>query len=502
MSRSEKRYFKVFASQQSGEDKNYLLLFDAIEQQKSPDDDALRKQFADKTFSKQLHVVKNYLYKLILRSMRLYAEQKSVDTQIYNLLCDADYLTEKGLFDLAWKLLEKAEELAQPRERYIAILEILRRKREIIREVEKERNPHITRLQMLDEEKKTIDILYNISSYRRLSTRLFALMHTKGFSRDGEEWKEIEDIFHSDYIQDESKPASIISSVQRYGIRAAYFSAVGKNLESYEETKHSIEIIEDCLRRYNYAPADYIAALSNHLVEAFNLEKYDDLMVGLEKLRSAPARTGSDTTRNDIHIFRIGSNLELMYYMRTAQFAKATELAARIEQQLEQYQGKVDVMYEILFHYNLAVVYYYTGRHNDSLRHLNHLVNEHTEALRKDIFSFARIIMLFLHYELNNMDYVEHLLLNISRYLQKRNRLYKYESVVLTMFKKLRVAKNKNEEEHILLASQKDLEVLRQDAHEANAFKSFDALSWIEARLQNIPLRQVLENRHHKKGDS
>ena len=54
LSKSEKRYFKIFCFGQKV-DKNYLKLFDAIDAQEVYDEAAIRRQFAKATFIQQLH---------------------------------------------------------------------------------------------------------------------------------------------------------------------------------------------------------------------------------------------------------------------------------------------------------------------------------------------------------------------------------------------------------------------------------------------------------------
>ncbi|HQZ43738.1 MAG TPA: hypothetical protein PK735_12690, partial [Flavobacteriales bacterium] len=60
LTKSEKRFFKLHSSLQSG-DKNYLRIFDSIDKQKAYDEEALKKQFAKETFIKHLPSEKNHL---------------------------------------------------------------------------------------------------------------------------------------------------------------------------------------------------------------------------------------------------------------------------------------------------------------------------------------------------------------------------------------------------------------------------------------------------------
>ena len=67
LTKSEKRFFKLSSSLQTGE-KNYLKIFDAIDKQGAYDEAALKEYFSDETFVKHFPSEKNHLYKLILKS--------------------------------------------------------------------------------------------------------------------------------------------------------------------------------------------------------------------------------------------------------------------------------------------------------------------------------------------------------------------------------------------------------------------------------------------------
>jgi len=61
LTKSEKRFFKLSSSLQSGE-KNYLKIFYVIDRQKSYDEEAIKEQFKKETFIKHFPSEKNHLY--------------------------------------------------------------------------------------------------------------------------------------------------------------------------------------------------------------------------------------------------------------------------------------------------------------------------------------------------------------------------------------------------------------------------------------------------------
>ena len=71
-SKSEKRYFKLYATRhQAGKENNCIQLFDAIEKQDVYDEPELKKQFANTRIGKNFRLNKYYLNKILLKSLHV-----------------------------------------------------------------------------------------------------------------------------------------------------------------------------------------------------------------------------------------------------------------------------------------------------------------------------------------------------------------------------------------------------------------------------------------------
>ena len=95
LSKSEKRYFKV--SIPHTENAEYLQLFDAIDRQKTFDEEAIKSQFMDKAFVNQLTTIKNYLKNKIFQSLRSFHSKLSVNTELLDIIRNVEILYHKGL---------------------------------------------------------------------------------------------------------------------------------------------------------------------------------------------------------------------------------------------------------------------------------------------------------------------------------------------------------------------------------------------------------------------
>src|SRR5690349_16221129 len=109
LNKGEKRYFKLFARTRSAhkDTNNYIRLFDVIEKQGEYNEEKIKRLKLVKDV--HLPMLKNYLYNLVLESLRsLKSKSSDVDSEIGNLLENARIMRDKGLEDEELKYLAKS----------------------------------------------------------------------------------------------------------------------------------------------------------------------------------------------------------------------------------------------------------------------------------------------------------------------------------------------------------------------------------------------------------
>src|SRR5687768_2586199 len=97
MTKSEKRFFKMVSSLQAG-DKNYLKIFDAVDEQTEYDEDAIKAMFGDEKFIKHFPSEKNHLYKLLLKSLRQFHADDSISGILRQEIKNIEILFKKALY--------------------------------------------------------------------------------------------------------------------------------------------------------------------------------------------------------------------------------------------------------------------------------------------------------------------------------------------------------------------------------------------------------------------
>ena len=116
LTKSEKRYFKLSSELQSGA-KDYLLLFNVLDNYEIFNKE-LEKQIRNTFPGSKIEPARKHLYKVIMRSLRLYEGEKNIEIKLMNLLQDSRILFSKGLIDLSLSQLNKIKALAKKQEKF------------------------------------------------------------------------------------------------------------------------------------------------------------------------------------------------------------------------------------------------------------------------------------------------------------------------------------------------------------------------------------------------
>lgn len=124
MSKSEKRYFRLYCNLQNGE-KHYLKLFTSIQSLTTYDEKLLRLQLANHPIAKHWAFNKKYLYDKIIESLGQIDSKLDDDIQINNLIKTFKILKSRGLHSQAMRFLSMSKKKAKKNNKYIKLLEIL-----------------------------------------------------------------------------------------------------------------------------------------------------------------------------------------------------------------------------------------------------------------------------------------------------------------------------------------------------------------------------------------
>ncbi len=117
-------------------------------------------------------------------------------------------------------------------------------------------------------------------------------------------------------------------------------------------------------------------------------------------------------------------------------------------------------------------------RSDEAVRWNNLILNDAKEDVVKEIYYFARVLNLLIHFELGNESLLSSLLLSTPKYLKKRRTVYATEKALFRLLGKLLNAPDKGERRALLSAFSGELTILAQQAGERRVFNYLDLRLW------------------------
>ncbi|MCB0637661.1 MAG: hypothetical protein KDC54_13620, partial [Lewinella sp.] len=310
LSKTEKRYFTLDAQKSGKRTSRYLELFKVINQQEAYDEDSLKKKFGSR-----LADDKTRLYEAILRSMRDYRSAKSYAARIKEMLLDAKFLYERGLYEQCEDRLRLAKELAYELGDNLAVLEVNKEQRRWWKGTR--RRGYDGEVRRLMAEKDTYQqYLLEELHYLDLHDRL--LMEViKNPQRLADERREALRAEYEAFLQ-ETAPTSIQGRLRFHQGRAFLYQLLGDHDKVYH---HFQAVVDTWNQNPRYKSEEfylYIFDAANLIHAAFsNLSEYQEVIPDLlNNLASEEPHNFHDKKM----LFQQVAIYRLLYHINTGDF--------------------------------------------------------------------------------------------------------------------------------------------------------------------------------------
>ncbi len=490
LSKSEKRFFKLSSSLQSGE-KNYLKIFDAIDKQKTYDEEAIKRQFKNETFIKHFPSEKNHLYKLILKSLRSYHSDNSISSLLKQEIKNIEILYKKALYKECNKFLGRAKKMAVEHEKFYFLFELLSWEKLLLEEAYEAGEFTKDLDSLIKEEQEVIEKLRNLAAYHVLYSKINYVFRSGGYVRNDADRALVEEISHHPLIIGKNTALSLRAATICYYIQGFCATANVKKNVAFVKFLHVKEILDANPSIRKDLPNRYIRTLSNLLAISVDQGKIEGAVEMIESMRAFSKRAAFATEDIEVMIFKSTYLAELRIYEKQGDFDKAMEVVDDLVDGLEKNSGKINKEQELLFLNGIASAYFGAGMYKESLHWLNRILNDNEPNLRQDIYSYARLFNLVVHFELGNYDLLEYVVKSTFRYLSKRQRDHDLEMMILNNMKKLARVGGTEGEKAVLEEFQQELKNHLSEHTEQIIIDYFDFPLWIEGKLKGIDFKDM-----------
>jgi len=494
LEKSEKRNFKLYIKRNSGsEELKSIQLFDALDKMDDYDEGLLLKKHPSLK-KQQLSNAKAHLYREILTSLRLIRNENNIDIQLHEQLDHARILYNKGLYLQSLKTLDRIKENAKAHNQVTFLLQVLFFEKTI-------EALHITRSMQDRADRLTAEVdavnaqLGLISKLSNLSLQLYSWYIRHGVARSEKDETAVQEFFETHLPADLSRATGFYERLYQYQSFCWYAFIRQDFLMYYRYTQKWVDLFEKEPFMLEVETSHFIKGMHNLLGAHFDLlnyQKFIETLATFERFSESSIVTGNVNNRIQTFVYLYISKLNKHFIDGT--FTEGISLVPYIEEKLQEYWIYLDRHRILVFYYKIACLYFGSGDYERTIDYLNKIINWKVD-LRNDLQCYARLLHLIAHYELGNFDLLEYLIKSVYRFMAKMEGLSLVEEEI---FKFLRKSFNLSTDRirpelGILLEKLKKYE---KNRFETRAFVYLDIISWLESKIRNVPVQDVIREKY------
>lgn len=491
LSKSEKRFFKLSSSLQSGE-KNYLKIFDYIDAQVEYDEEDLKTFFKDEIFIKHLPSEKNHLYKLILKSLRSYYSEQSISSQLKQELKNVEILYNKALYKECEKFVKRAKITAKKYEKFYYWFELISWEKKLLESAYESGEFSLDLDELVEEEEMVISKLRNLAEYTVIYSKINLIFRSGGFTRTVAEREVVEGIANYHLIKGKNTAQSVKAASICYYIKGLCAATNGDYKLSFIFFNKTREILDNNPFIKLDATRRYLMTLFHLLRCHIDSKEFEKAQQLIKDIRALQTKKGFNSIDMSIRIFANSSIQELTMYQTMGQFEKCVQLIPEIESQQEAYDDKLSKEMEVLLTYGKAYSYFGVGDYKKALQYVNEVLNDNEQNLRQDIYSFARLLNIVIHYELENYDFLEYVVKSTNRYLNKQDRDYLVEAACIKNIRKLAKLQSNIQRLEVFEKMLEEINELLKVENERVVLEYFNVVAWIQSKLDKVPFDEAI----------
>jgi hypothetical protein len=495
LSKAEKRYFKLFVARHTSSPNNAQVLFDLMEKMDSYDEEELLEKLKDKAFTNKFSITKARLYDTILKSLDAYYSEKSKDQLIRNELHYIEILFNKSLYKQCKKRILSAKKQAVKYSKNHLLAELMLWEKRLI---EKDNYQSVDSKKILALSNEEQDILKNVtikSQLWELKALLFLQLNKTGRARTNEEVELLKNEIGKKLVKIKIPENKIGLHYLFNHIQGAYSFAIYDYVSSLKSVLETIKLIEENPNEFSDEPNILISTLTNGVylsMKNSDINKAQELYNKLKILNKTHEESGS----KDL-VLKIKSSLlslELLLVKLTCNFNKFDELSPIINAFITDNKQKLNESRLAFLYYNMAHILFVQDKFSESLKWTNSLLNDIDIDKTQEIYSFAEILNLFIHLELDNKELVNYTIKSTKRFLKTRNKLFEYETIILKFIQKISGSNfdkyDMGEQlENLVIA----LNTETKNTYQNIPFEYFDCLAWAESKLKKKNLSQIIK---------
>lgn len=396
LSKTEKRYFKRFATLHGESDKDYIRLFDDLLKLSTYYEADLKGAYS-KSYSGNFGMLKELLFQQVMKSLTVYHATSSIELEIVSLISEVKILQKKGLLDIANKKVTKGIKLCKEHERFGFMPILYSHKKSLIMQSFYANIKPTEIAKILAAEKEDLALQNELIAYVNL---MFIFFYQDKNESKEQRKKNRDAIIKNPLVANVKQPQSFSAKSIRLTILSRYFEELSQSKDLVKTLSQHIQLYKAYPKikkeyYFNFLNLNY--NYINHLIEQ---KKYRDA----EKLlREQQLQKHLNKGYEDI-FFTLHYTTQVSLLAEQKLFYEIIAMQKLIEAELT-HRGKA-IPFQALRHFDyfFALSNFSLSNYEDAIYHLQQIIN--SKKYTNDVFAQARVLLLLCHYEIGNYNII------------------------------------------------------------------------------------------------
>ncbi|TAE60051.1 MAG: hypothetical protein EAZ89_01875, partial [Bacteroidetes bacterium] len=330
----------------------------------------------------------------------------------------------------------------------------------------------------------------NMQAFNRLYYEMEELFRETPTARQEEDRRKLQDKILHPFLQSETIPLSFQARLQYWRIYSMYYFAMG---DSQGELMANYRLIELMDANESYAlefPGEYVSVNARilHLKRHAPEEEFQEQ---LTLFLSFPEQLKKSRRDLDVQVLTEARKTELVRLLDYGRWEEAHALIPDTLATLRRVERHLDGRQLFLMSYLIALTLFAVEKSKEALPWVNRMLNEFDDTIHNELYLYARLLNLCLHFDLGNYSILKYESASAQRYLQRKKRAYRAETCLLRFF-----SKAAQREEHpelplrpLLLECHEELKGILSDPDERALLHYLDICVWLMSRANGESLK-------------
>ncbi|MCC6459909.1 MAG: hypothetical protein IT260_05545 [Saprospiraceae bacterium] len=341
--------------------------------------------------------------------------------------------------------------------------------------------------------------LAQTSQFSNLSLQMYGLYLKMGFIRNQDDYHRAQAFFKSRLPAIRFEDLDFLGKVYYCQAHVWLYHICQEFAPCYRYAQRWVNLFEqEPAMKSLHAPL-YLKSLHNLLSTLFHIRRYArflDTLAVLDRFSADIDFSQNKNVEGLFHLYRYLHRINRHYFEGT--FSEGVSLIPEVARCIETNAYHWDAHRILVFDYRIACLYFGNDDYTHAIDYLNKIINQKVIDYRADIQCFARILNLIAHFELGNEILVEHQIRSVYRFLLHIEDLQQVQREILNFLRRTPSMRPSD-----LLPEFRQLHArllpLEQDPFERRPFLYLDIISWLETKLENKPIQELIREKFRKR---